>query len=510
MNNRLAIAVWRFEQLSPLLDDGLSPGERGRLVRVICRTPVLWPNGDERPLPRATLLRWWKAYREDPRIESLMPKAPAARRPSSVKPEAVAAALAWLEEEPARSLYVLSKRLNREHRPKVPVSRSALHRALQNEPRYRALRRRLRGETRPRRRFQAKEPHQIWQGDAKGPFPAWLASGERIELTVLSILDDSTRHVAAAQVCEKENVEAAVKTFRRAAARWGLPDAFYADRHSAYDADLFRQGLALSGVRRIPTKARNAPARGKIEAYHRVLERWFVKELRHQRILDVAHAQALLEAVIEELYHPHRHRGLRMPPREALQGRVSRRGVSLERLHWAFLEDKRYRPHPKTGEVDVKGTLYRVPKAIWAPRVTLKIDPEGEGVYLEKKDGTLVPLPPAVDIVEPETKPPREKEPLGSLTSLLEEYRGRRLPLARAGFGLPEVYARLGEAVGRAVPATEGEANRVAGWLARHGPFDPDAFDQALQRTVKTLGEGRPLVQILDALTRRIRPEEKP
>ena len=134
-------------------------------------------------------------------------------------------------------------------------------------------------------------------------------------LSVLSILDDASRYVLCAMIIRTETTANVVATFRKAAARYGLCHKWYADRGSAYDSYDFRKGLAMLGIHRIRTKAKNAEAHGKIEAYHRVLRRWFVKELKHQLVGDMNHLQDLLNAVIEELYHKHIHRDLKMPPK---------------------------------------------------------------------------------------------------------------------------------------------------------------------------------------------------
>jgi hypothetical protein len=91
---------------------------------------------------------------------------------------------------------------------------------------------------------------------------------------------------------------------------------------------------------------------------------------------------------------------------------------------------------------------------------------------------------------------------------LLEKYRGRILPQARSGFGLPEIYSAFSRAIGRHIPSTEAEATAIVQWLADYGPFDPKAFDLALTQTLDHLGSGRPLTQILQALTRRINPSQ--
>jgi hypothetical protein len=86
----------------------------------------------------------------------------------------------------------------------------------------------------------------------------------------------------------------------------------------------------------------------------------------------------------------------------------------------------------------------------------------------------------------------------------LEQYRGRTLPQARGGFGLPEIYDAFAQALGREVPATEAEATLVLDWLRERGPFQPQAFATALGKVRAAVGPGRPLAQLIRALNRLI------
>jgi putative transposase len=499
-------ACWRFEQISPLLDARLTGAERHQMIRDMARVCVRWPSGREATVPKRTLYRWLRAYQKDPRVESLR-RAARPRAESTVIPaEWVPYALAQLEEQPSRSLFILALRLQQRFQLARPPSRSSLHRALKAQPRYQALRRRARGHTRLRRRFQAAHAHDIWHADAKAVFTVRCGEGARQSVRILSILDDATRFILAARVVGSESLAAAVATFRRAAARWGLPEKFYADRGSAYDADAFRQGLAVLGIHRINTRPRNAPAHGKIEAYHRSLQRWFIAELPHQPVRDLAHLQELLDAFLDRLYHEHVHRELKQTPRAAFADAMSPRLVTLARLREAFLIETDLKAHPVTGEVRVGGRLFLVPRERLPPnrRVRLGLDPEADQApFLVLGPGVYEPLAPAFP--PPATPPPpAAPEPVGALTPLLEQYRGRTLPQARGGFGLPEIYDAFALAVGRPVPQTEAEATLVLEWLRARGPFQPQAFAAALDKVRAALGAGRPLVQLLHALDRRI------
>ena len=252
------LACFRFEQISPLLDDQLTAPHRRRYMRSFAQIEILWPSGRLAKVSERTLARWLAAYRKDPRLEALLPAQRKPQAPSSViDPQWLQFALALLEEEPKRSLYFVIQRLTIQFQLDRPLSRASLHRALKGQARYLTLRKRARGQTKLRTRFQASRPHQIWQGDAKAAFRATLVCGAILEFRILSLLDDCTRYILAARIVVSESLAAAVGAFRHAAALWGLPEGFYADRGSCYDADLFRQGLAILGVRRIGTKARN-------------------------------------------------------------------------------------------------------------------------------------------------------------------------------------------------------------------------------------------------------------
>jgi hypothetical protein len=136
--------------------------------------------------------------------------------------------------------------------------------------------------------------------------------------------------------------------------------------------------------------------------------------------------------------------------------------------------------------------------------VRIGLDPEtDQAPFLVLGPGVYELLAPA--FAAPTTPPPpAAPEPVGALTPLLEQYRGRTLPQARGGFGLPEIYDAFAQVVGRPVPQTEAEATLVLEWLQERGPFQPQAFAAALDKVRAALGSGRPLTQLIRALDRLI------
>lgn len=502
----LQVALWRYEKIMPLLDHCLSPKARSHQVANMCNHCVSWPSGKYAPIQRSTIYKWLQLYKKDPRIESLLPKVHFTVKcsKSSIDPQWITFALGLIEELPDRSLYVLCKRIQIQFSLPQPPSRSSLHRALRKERRYAAIRNA--DMVHPRTRFMAATVHQIWQGDAKADFKVTLIDGTTRKVRILTLLDDRSRFVLCARIVDSESLLATVQTFFHAASRFGLPYSFYADRGSPYDSYIFRQGLALLGVRRINTKPRNPSAHGKIEAYHRPLDNWFIKELPHQQVRDCAHLQELLDATIDTLYHQHTHRELKMTPAQAFDNTISQRTVTIDRLHEAFLNYNKLTPEKKTGNIRLRGTLFHTPKEYLVPHRELRyavdlVDPSR--AYLIDQSGKRIRLETAIRVVPQsaqETLPVDTSQLQGSLSPLLEIYRGRTLQAAQSGFGLPEVYDLFTQALKRTVPSTESEAATIAAWLRQHGPFSRATLTNAIDLTIKKIGSGRPLQSLLDEL----------
>lgn len=503
------VAFWRYEQIQEALADGLTPEVRGKIIGRLSRTPVLWPSGKSQPVPLATAYRWIRDYRAGG-LEALRPKRRSDRGISRAKlpQEVIRQALDQLTEDPTMSFTFLLALL-RPRFPAVRLCKSTLAERLRAHSDYKRIKR-LQQRHKRRTRFVARAPHDIWQTDAKGPVSVVLTSGVTLAFHVLSILDDATRAVLAAIVCLQPDLAAAVRVFRRAAVRYGLPNRLYADRASIFDARAFRMGLAQIGSHRIPTQPRNAPARGKIEAYHRTLVLWFFDRLASQRVVDLVHLQQLLDGVIYSLYQTHRHRGLSQSPAAALAGRVSSRSVPPTQLVEAFICEKTLKAHRKTGEVELAGVTYLVPDELRGQRLVFCLDPAAEVPPYVEHPESKKPLALRRAAVTSADLDPLDDAPVvqrwgqGNLQALYDNWQGKCRPVAEPGFGLPELYALLAKAACRHVPQSDAEAALIQRVYRSIGPLPKAASEQALAVIVQQLGTKRPIKTYLDALTQRV------
>lgn len=505
MPNPYEIATWRYEQIAPFLDPSLDRAARRRVMRERTTRAIVWPHGPRKRIPRSTIHRWIKSYRSDSYL-GLLPK----RRSDAGKPRFdsaawIAYAIGLLYEQPDRSLHQLDTYLRLQF-DDYKMSRSTLGRHLREHPAYAGIEKRRTGRDRKLRdRFEAGHPHECWQLDGKGPFAVRLKSGERIRVHVLTVLDDHSRAVLAAIIAAAEDAASAIRVFQLAAERYGLPDRMQFDRGSAFDSHAFRGGLAQCGVHRNFVRAKDPRAQGKIERYHRTLQRWFVAELPAQEVCDVEHLQELLDASLALVYHKHTHRQIGCAPADRLADSVSERRISRSDVARAFFVEDAKKSDPTTGEVRLPNGRFRVPSAHAGKQSLFRYDPIRPRAVLVTADRREV----ALERFEPKPLPPvrgsRSRRGRGQLQKLVDVWRGGERPNAEPAFGLPEVFAAVGEMVERSVPASEREAGQIAAFWNRHGPVSRTAFVSAGARTRRELGPGRPIAAYLNHLERQIR-----
>ena len=494
------IAAFRFEQIGPFLDPSIDPGRRRDLMRR--RAAVDLPNGQHRRVPRSTLHRWILVYKQHG-IRGLMPQPRRDRgQHKTGSRDVIDHAIGLLLEQPERSLQQLDVYLRTEFAD-FKLSTATLRRRLIAHPAWPVVERLRTGKDRRLRdRYEAQHPHESWQLDGKGPFTVHFVSGQSARAHVLTVLDDYSRTVLAAHIGSSEDTVAAITAFAKAAARYGLPDRMQFDRGSAFDSKAFREGIAHCGVHRNYVRARHPEAQGKIEAYHRSLQRWFLDELRSQEVHDFVHLQDLLEATIALVYQKHRHRGIGMSPEQRLAGRLSQRRISEAELARAFFIGTYATSDKKTGEVQLPNGRFRVPRDSAGKRELFRYDPLRVAACLVTADRREIGLEPFATKPLPEVSAAARGN--GRLQRLLDTWRGTERSNAEPAFGIPEVFKALGEALARPLPASEHDARQVQDFWRQHGPLSRSAFVHACRRAVASLGEHRPLDVLLTDIARQI------
>ena len=153
------------------------------------------------------------------------------------------------------------------------------------------------------RRFEWPRPNDAWQIDAT----AWaLADGRQV--WIMDLLDDHSRVLVGARVCDGPTAAAAWDGFSHAVVDWGVPARMMSDngvcftgRFHDFEADFERQ-LRSMGVKHLLSSPAHPQTCGKLERSHQSTKRWL-------RTQPAARTHAELQAQLDtwrEHYNEHR------------------------------------------------------------------------------------------------------------------------------------------------------------------------------------------------------------
>lgn len=164
------------------------------------------------------------------------------------------------------------------------------------------------------KRFVWPRPNDAWQIDAT----RWLLCDGR-EAWIMDILDDHSRVLVAARVCDGPTAAGAWDAFCHGAADWGLPAHVMSDNGTCFTRRLtfpghinpteaaFERNLRTLGIRHIPSSPGHPQTCGKLERSHQTTKRWLAT-------LDPPATFAALQTQLDDWrahYNHHRpHRGI--------------------------------------------------------------------------------------------------------------------------------------------------------------------------------------------------------
>jgi transposase InsO family protein len=125
------------------------------------------------------------------------------------------------------------------------------------------------------RRFEWPRPNDAWQIDAT----AWALADGR-EVWIMDVLDDHSRVLVAARVCDGPTARAAWDAFSHAVIDWGIPARVMSDnglcftgRFHGVEVDFERQ-LRAMGVEHLRSSPAHPQTCGKLERSHQTTKRW--------------------------------------------------------------------------------------------------------------------------------------------------------------------------------------------------------------------------------------------
>jgi putative transposase len=288
------IALYRYSLIRPLADPGLSPTERGQLVRELAAQVHLGPCGEPATVSRASLDRWIRAWRAGG-FDALIP----AERQVAPRTDA--------------EVLDLAARLKRERPARTAAHIARIIEAEQGwAPSPRTLQRhfaRLELNTRPDGmppkafgRFEAGEPDEMWVSDGlHGP----IVEGRRAVL--FALLDDYSRYVVGARWGHGEDTLGMQAVLHDAVKTHGGPRKLYCDNGSAYASHQLAWSAAVLDIRLVHSRPGKPQGRGKIERWNRTVREQFLVEIQSAgagcEVGSLAELNRLFTAWCHQQYH---------------------------------------------------------------------------------------------------------------------------------------------------------------------------------------------------------------
>jgi len=519
------MALARYQVISAYLALEPRRGQRRAMQEQLAAKVWTGPDGEPFRVTAETVRSWVRRYRCHG-LAGLEDRPRPRPGHKVLSEEAVAVACAMKREVPARSLDRIVRMLEElGHAARGTVGRSTLHRALRHHG-LSARRARV-PEAQDLDRFEADRPGDLWQSDMlAGP---WLPDPQRPgkvrRAWLYAFLDDHSRLHLHGRFAFKGDLPALEIVFRRAIQKYGVPRRVYYDNGAVYRSHHMKQVVAELGIHGIVhTKPHRPQGHGKIEAFNRFATSAFIEEVAASSIttLDALNEAWLAWADLEYNRRPHGETG-EAPLDRWRKGADKVPFAEEDKVHRAFLWTEE-RSTDKAGVFPLLGVEYQVCSDLAHRRVTVRFDPECldevEIWFARRFVERVRPFcvrthrrPRAAKKADtPPASPTASPAPVADwLGHLVHKRRSQgfvepspRDDAARAAAERDALdRAVLAVLQDRLDPAVV-DGPTVREFLARHGPFDPDAVAVVLDRLLAQLPRDLHVHHYLDAIRREL------
>jgi transposase InsO family protein len=243
-----------------------------------------------------TLRRWAKRYR-DGGYSGLIPRARAPKLVHNKLPEEdeiliIDAKLRNPAAGARRLSYALLDESEREFNYRT------IHRVLKRN----GLHTKIKPKVEPCKRFERKRPDSLWQMDI---YEFRIRGIGKVR--VFGIIDDHSRWVSVLRIYKRKTAANAIDSLSFALATGRKPKALYVDNGRQFIAKAFRQFCEDNGIKLIVGRPYNPKARGKIEAFFKIMYRELISQVVFS---DLDHAQLELNRFQGKYNKVRRHGGI--------------------------------------------------------------------------------------------------------------------------------------------------------------------------------------------------------
>ncbi len=376
-------ALKRYGLISPLLDPDIDEAKRCMLREQIA---------ERAGISKRTIYRYEAGYRTDG-FDGLVPmnreKCRSQKLPENWD-EIVGEAIQLKREVPKRSVRQIITILEVEGWAPVGVVRpSTLQRYLYNAGLgVKQMKRYSEARETSSRRFCRAHRLELLQGDIKYGPTIRTKEGKLVKTYLSSLIDDHSRLIVQAEFYDNQRADVVEDTFHKAVLKVGTWDCAFVDNGKQFISRQLRESCAKLGIRLLRAKPYACQAKGKIEVYHKSVDR-FIAEIQVAHVHSVSELNEKWKIFLEQDYQKKAHSGIK-EYYESMGVEVPPRGISPE-MEWnrderrqKFLDvntvSEAFTHHEariidKAGCFDFKGRKYEASAALAGMQVEIAYDP---------------------------------------------------------------------------------------------------------------------------------------
>ncbi len=376
-------ALKRYGLISPLLDPDIDEAKRCMLREQIA---------ERAGISKRTIYRYEAGYRTDG-FEGLVPMNREKRRSQKLPEnwdEIVGEAIQLKREVPKRSVRQIITILEVEGwAPAGVVRPSTLQRYLYNAGLgVKQMKRYSEARETSSRRFCRAHRLELLQGDIKYGPTIRTKEGKLVKTYLSSLIDDHSRLIVQAEFYDNQRADVVEDTFHKAVLKVGTWDCSYVDNGKQFISRQLRESCAKLGIRLLRAKPYACQAKGKIEVYHKSVDR-FIAEIQVAHVHSVSELNEKWKIFLEQDYQKKAHSGIK-EYYESMGVEVPPGGISPE-MEWnrderrqKFLDvntvSEAFTHHEariidKAGCFDFKGRKYEASAALAGMQVEIVYDP---------------------------------------------------------------------------------------------------------------------------------------
>ena len=380
-------ALKRYTMVSQIMDPDIDEAKRRQLREDIAK---------REGISKRTLYRYEARYREN-HFEGLIPQNRQKRRSQKLPDnweEIVGEAIQLKREVPRRSVRQIILILETEGwAPPGVIKASTLQRYLYNAGLgVKQMKRYTEARENTSRRFCRAHRLELLQGDIKYGPVIRNKEGRLIKTYLSSLIDDHSRMIVQAEFYDNQRAEVVEDTFHKAVLKVGTWDCAYLDNGKQYISRQLEESCARLGIRILHAKPYACQAKGKIEVYHKSVDR-FIAEIQVAHVHSVSELNEKWKIFLEQDYQKKPHSGIReyyesmdvevppqgiTPEQEWMRDERCQKFLDVKTVSEAFTHHEE-RQIDKSGCFDFGGRKYEASAALAGMKVEIAYDPLNTG-----------------------------------------------------------------------------------------------------------------------------------